>query len=287
MKSGIAHALAERITLDLNEQQPVGIIVSHFARKQPLRYDMHFALELGVVLRGRMERVFQDARVTLGPGEAWIEGMWEPHGWRPLAAGTDSLAVVMLPQWVAGLHFAEAPGVSWMALFTAPAAGRAPLPTPARRELLGIAGRLIAIPDSDVWSRVRQSLAVMELMILLRRHWSAPDVHTDLRAPARLDAALRLVFESARFVSASEAARVCGLGRNRFQREFELLMGLSFPKFSLGYRLARARRDLIETNEPLKTLAARWGFTDASHMHRHFLRAFQRTPAEIRHDNTH
>lgn len=66
-------------------------------------------------------------------------------------------------------------------------------------------------------------------------------------------------------------------------RKFRLQFGCSPHAYVLRQRLERARRLLGRSvAEPLKCIATDCGFSDQSHMVRHFKRAFQQTPAEYR-----
>jgi AraC family transcriptional regulator, positive regulator of tynA and feaB len=49
-----------------------------------------------------------------------------------------------------------------------------------------------------------------------------------------------------------------------------------------AHRLAAVRRDLLTSNQPVATIAHRWGFFDASHLSRMFKDEFAMTPGEFR-----
>ncbi len=66
-------------------------------------------------------------------------------------------------------------------------------------------------------------------------------------------------------------------------RKFRVEFGCSPHAYVLRQRLERARRLLAhQFAEPLKCIATDCGFSDQSHLVRHFKRAFQQTPAEYR-----
>jgi AraC family transcriptional regulator len=66
-------------------------------------------------------------------------------------------------------------------------------------------------------------------------------------------------------------------------RKFRVEFGCSPHAYVLRQRLERARRLLARpVAEPLKCIANDCGFSDQSHLVRHFKRAFQQTPAEYR-----
>src|SRR5262249_37923502 len=130
---------------------------------------------------------------------------------------------------------------------------------------------------------------LLQRMLLYQILLELPEVHdAGARAPlpadayARINKAVELVFRTRRFLTAGEAARACALGRKAFSALFEKVMGVSFAKFSLRHRLQGAATRLLETSDPVKAVAADWGFTDASHLHTAFRAAYGCSPAQYR-----
>lgn len=80
-----------------------------------------------------------------------------------------------------------------------------------------------------------------------------------------------------------ELAGEANLSVSGLIRKFRLQFGCPPHAYVLRQRLERARRLLGRpVAEPLKCIATDCGFSDQSHMVRHFKRAFQQTPAEYR-----
>jgi AraC-like DNA-binding protein len=75
----------------------------------------------------------------------------------------------------------------------------------------------------------------------------------------------------------SVLAASLGYGREGFTRKFSRQAGVGPAEFSLLIRLNRARA-LLRDGSPAASIAAECGFTDQSHMGRHFLRTFGTTP---------
>lgn len=82
-----------------------------------------------------------------------------------------------------------------------------------------------------------------------------------------------------RAVSLDELAAVAGIGKYRLVRLFHDRAGLPPHAFQIAHRLRRARR-LLEAGHTPAEVAAWTGFTDQSHLHRHFRRAVGFTPGE-------
>ncbi|MCK4601623.1 MAG: helix-turn-helix transcriptional regulator [Phycisphaerae bacterium] len=139
--------------------------------------------------------------------------------------------------------------------------------------------------NKDAWLELK----LMEILLLLQDDWNAPTTtgSTYLYSPAKIAKALSLVFENNRFVSTQEAARSCSMNRNAFGRKFKEIMGIPFSEFGLRYRISEAAKQLRNTDLPTKAIAAEWGFTDASHLYRCFLKYYGYSPTEYRRLNIH
>ena len=81
-----------------------------------------------------------------------------------------------------------------------------------------------------------------------------------------------------RNVGLDELATAAGIGKFRLIRLFRERIGLPPHALQLAHRLRNARR-LLEQGRPIADVAASTGFTDQSHLHRHFQRSLGLTPA--------
>lgn len=82
-------------------------------------------------------------------------------------------------------------------------------------------------------------------------------------------------------VSLDELAAVAGVGKYRLVKLFHDRAGLPPHAFQIAHRIRRARR-LLEAGHTPAEAAAWTGFTDQSHLHRHFRRALGFTPGQYR-----
>lgn len=252
-------------------------------------HDMHFELEVGIVLEGTLRRSFslssdgEDACVLeFGAGEVWMCGMWEAHGWEVVSPRERDLTLAIAPDDLKDLSLPEAGAFDWLRPFTLPPLLRPRLDELGRRRALEIAGRMLDLfPHADEIARLRARLLSLELLLLLRQGWQAPARRVETPT-TRLAPAFRLVFESRQPVPVKDAARACGLNPDAFTKAFRELAGIAFPEFALRHRLGHSARELESTDLPLKAIAARWGFADASHLHRCFSRHYNLTPMQYR-----
>jgi AraC-like DNA-binding protein/mannose-6-phosphate isomerase-like protein (cupin superfamily) len=269
----------------LSDANPIMTVAQRHDALRETGFDMHYFLEVGIILSGRMRRFYEGRQLLLGPGDVWFCGAWEPHGYRIEAAPCENVVVLVLPEVLSAFRCAEAPELNWLAVFLA-APRQRPSAAPAQRSaVLRLARQFkhyqeAAPRPSRIWLRTW----LMELLLTVQEGWQAPaDARNEPAvAPGRIDRALGLVFQKQRFIPEAEAARACGAGRGAFLKDFRRLMGISFAQFALRRRLSGAARLLLETDRPIKAVAAEWGFTDAGHLYRCFTRHYGCTPAAYR-----
>jgi AraC-like DNA-binding protein len=268
----------------LTERNPLvyarfGVEVSH-----DVQFHMHYAVEVGIVFRGVMERIYQDGDHVFRKGEVWLTGVWEPHSWRVRVPGTEIGVFHIQPESLATMSFPEMPDVRWLTPFMAPPAGRPRVPASARQRFEKLFAEAAQIPKGYAYM-LRLRLVLIEILVSLLESWPAPDATApDAGRFACLSRAIESVFGIRDFVTSKDMARQCGLSRNTFQVLFRQYMGMSFPEFGLRYRLSRTAQELVETHEPIKAIAQKWGFADVSHFYRQFEAFYRCTPRAFRQD---
>ena len=277
---------ARQVTYGLSEALPVAVMVESYGRRDsgPAN-SMHYELELGISLHGKVRRSYRDARMDLGPGDAWFCGIWEPHAWGVLDAPYKRLVLLIWPPLLANLHFPEAPTVDWMAPFILPVDERPKVEGTQRRKVLRRARRISSQADmNDAMLPVRLRLMALDLLLVLLEGQKPVAGGGAARAQmySLVTPALERVFRSRSLITNKEAARACSLSRDRFARIFQQLMGVSFAKFAQRHRLSSAARQLRATDTPLKGVAREWGFADESHLTRLFVQHYGCTPGKYR-----
>ena len=104
---------------------------------------------------------------------------------------------------------------------------------------------------------------------------TSKSVAVDIRAISRTRAYLRAHME--RSVSRDELETVSGLDRWTLARQFRRACGTSMSRYLTMRRLERVRQ-LLHDGEALADAAADAGFSDQSHMTRHFKKAYGLSP---------
>lgn len=109
-----------------------------------------------------------------------------------------------------------------------------------------------------------------------RRPRSATTPRDDRALRVALD---MLADQPERNISLDDLAAAVGIGKFRLVRLFRERTGLPPHALQIAHRVRLARL-LLESGQPIADAALAVGFTDQSHLHRHFRRTLGMTPAE-------
>ena len=52
-----------------------------------------------------MKRYFKDYSFNVSPGQLWLCGMWEPHGWKVTNVPCQAIVFIIFPPLIARTHF--------------------------------------------------------------------------------------------------------------------------------------------------------------------------------------
>ncbi len=261
-----------------------GFVTAH-ASAEP-DFDMHYGLEVGVVLNGRMRRLWQDWQSELAAGQVWLCGMWEAHGWQPLTPSCTHFVLVLLPEWLIGARFQEAPEVDWMAPFITPPKDRPQAAEHQRRELVALIERFRRriSPDSPSRSAFLEVLSLEVLLVVLDgwRPTARRPVPESDRYLAAVDQAAQTALRARQALTAQQAAEACGMSARTFAAVFRDLMGIPFHQYALRSRLGRAAGQLVQRGSSVSSIAAECGFAHVSSFRRAFRQHYGVSPAAYR-----
>ena len=266
----------------LRELHPIDILNQAGVHDDGARhYDLHYEIEMGVILEGSMERYTRDRSRVLQAGEIWFTGMWEPHGFR-CDGDCHRVVFVIWPPTLAEFRFPEAVEMNLMQPFLLPQDVRPVIPQELRQELIELTRHHLSCGRN--LSPARKRLFAIELLLWLFDH-SLVEQSAQYRPQKKMmtiTPAIELVFSRKELITNDDAARTCGLSRDIFIRTFRQLMGVSFRQFAVRYRLSGAAAQLREDELPVKAIAQEWGFTDESHLHRLFIQHYGCAPVAYR-----
>jgi AraC-like DNA-binding protein len=267
----------------VSETRPIQVAPKLHETTSREQFDMHYALELGIVLSGCMERQYHQHRRVLDAGQVWLCGAWEPHGWRVMQGPCRAVVVSIFPPALASAGIAELASFDWQAPFLLPAAARPEVPGESRAAVLELGQELCESVDLPTPQRLlQQRMLVYQLLLELPSTARAADAPLPHDTWTRINRAVELVLRERRYVSSSEAARECALSHKALNLLFGRAVGVSFSKFALRYRLQGAASRLLESRDPVKAIAHDWGFVDASHFHACFRASYGCSPARYR-----
>ena len=275
----------EKLSWGLSGSSEITALHNRHKSVQGLSNDMHYSLELGIVLTGKMRRYYHGFQTDISHGDVWFCGMWEPHGYEILEAPCEVVIFIALPQNLITIDIDAPAKFNWLAPFTVPPGKRPQINRQNKKEIIAIAHKVRDIlksnkPQSQLWLR----LLLLETLLTVQRNWDASvnNANASFETFARINPALQKIFEGQQCLSIADAAKTCNMGRSSFTKHFKTTMGISFAKFELRYRIKSAANQLTKSKDPVKKIAYDWDFTDSSHLHRCFLEHYGCTPTQYR-----
>jgi len=144
--------------------------------------------------------------------------------------------------------------------------------------------RRFHILSAGVATQLERDSALVEALAVLLRHAERSISSSRMPRPGPSSVRRAREYLEAHFtesVSLALLSRVAGLSSFHLNREFRLAYGLPPHAFQTQLRVARARKLLRDGFSPASA-AIETGFTDQSHLHRHFKRVVGITPANFR-----
>ncbi len=249
---------------------------------------VHVGLELGLVITGRIDIQQGKTRLTCGPGDIWLCGMWEPHGWDIKQVGTRHVTFVFTPDVIS----IDGDATQFLELFATSAELRPRVldqEVRARVLAIGLDIEREVTAQGPLW----QSAARFDLLrVLCELARARPGSSQSAAVSARSDhlgilerimPAVQLVQSSRqRRVTTSAAAASCGLSRRTFCSMFRRAMGTTFGQFGLRFRLAQAAHSLLSSDSTVAAISEQIGFEDVSHLSKAFAKHYGCTPTQYR-----
>ena len=99
---------------------------------------------------------------------------------------------------------------------------------------------------------------------------------------ASLDTILDYIAQNYRHISIEEIAGIAYLQPGYFCRFFKKCMGITFLEYQNELRLSFIYQDIISTDDSIKDILERHGFTNYKLFRRMFFEHFKATPTEVR-----
>ncbi len=258
-----------KMFFNLDSANPVEVLCNKHVEFEDAWNDMHYQVEVGIVLNGRMRRKYLNFEKDLFPGDIWINGIWEPHGFELLEVPCEVVVFIIDPAFLLKENQLN---LFLFSPFNVLPEFRPGVGSNFKAEVyaLGLKAKTRSLGRSGTaWSQI----LLMELMLILTNDWYPPtNPNYTYHLPKSIQPSLKLVFENKRFISTEEAAFECGMSVAKFRNEFKEFMKISFSEFALEFRVQGALAELEKYSPTLDSVAQNWGFTDASHLSRYIKR---------------
>lgn len=269
----------------LANEYPIRVDRNVHPRPNEPRWDMHYELEMGVVISGRTRRYYKGLATTLGPGDVWLCGIWEPHGYAVLRAPCIVYVFFCRPESLMLAPQSGLLGYDWMAPFVAPAKKRPRLNAAQKKAVLRTVKKFhLNSKAGQMPLDLQGQLLAAELFLTICQNWTPPKRRFGgmQAAYSHITPAILMVLDTSGHIPLRSVAGACKMGLSRFTQTFKKLMGISFGQFALRHRLSMARQKVINTPLPLKNIANAWGFRDLSHFSKCFRAHYGCAPSSLR-----
>ena len=253
--------------------------------EEKLTGDVHYALQISIVMEGASEAVFGDWSRIFRKGELWWTMCWEPHAYRLLDARNFVMSININIDNLG--NCGPCSNADWLAPFTVdPSRRYCPGSDAERREIVLLSRKLLRLYNrkSPNW-QTHCWLMIHELILRASEHVAgfASQENSGFNAGMnRIQKAVSLVRTSSVPPSLVDAAQACSLSVSRFSCLFHSTMGVSYGQFALRVRLTNAANDVRTGIYTLNEIAERHGFCDASSFCHAFRKVYRCTPNEFK-----
>jgi AraC-like DNA-binding protein len=274
-----------RKDFNVSPTDPILIIDDYYVDKNSNFYDIHYDYEVGVVVKGTVTRTFQGKGKTLMPGDIWVTGIWEPHGFELEEIPSEMVCFILSPE---SLSKILPIGFNWIKIFSQDSDSTPlikekfkPLILQACNEVKDVVGEDSQIALSwkaNIVARILLYVVESNIEEYSKIHQQTEDIveHDEIKN------VVNLVFSTNGVVTVNEAASECMMSTSHFSRLFKKVTGVTFAKFALGHRIKQSAISLFDTSDPIKKIAIDWGFIDSSHYTKTFEKFFGLSPSEFR-----
>lgn len=283
--SRLSEPILKLETFDYAEDEPFVLFNISAASYQSERLQGHWHQELEILylISGSSLHYIDGSCYQAGPGQLLVTNMESVHNIIPLpCADTDEkLAAVILmihPQYLESVF----PGIHNL-YFRHDALQAHPEAAEIMWQLSRYADRTEHRPYDHLYA---QGLILQLLYYLFDGGYAPRDTALSIniqKNAERLKGVLQYVADHYREpVTQAEVAQRFYFNRDYFSRYFKKSTGISFSKYLQGYRLQKAKNDLLTSSDSILHIALRNGFTDDRRLINAFKERYGITPLQFR-----
>lgn len=270
---------------NVSPTEPVLIIDDYYSDKSANFYDIHYEYEVGIVVKGTVTRKYKGEQKTLMPGEIWVTGIWEPHGFELEEIPSEMVVFILSPE---SLGKILPMGFNWIKIFSQDSSSIPKIDEKYRQPILDACKELKEVVSqktelslawkANILTKILLYVVESNIAVYGELHQHAGDIveHDVIRK------VVNLIFSTHGMVTVREAASKSMMSTSHFSRLFKKVTGVTFAKFALGHRIKQSAIGLTDTNDPIKKIAIDWGFIDSSHYTKTFEKYFGVSPSKFR-----
>jgi AraC-like DNA-binding protein len=157
--------------------------------------------------------------------------------------------------------------------------------TPAHyNEYVGIFENLLSVNEVDINENTKTLLLINELLHLIISDVYMNSLPADNKEKTPIDEVCYYIKNHyTEEISLNDLADVAHLNKNYLVRQFKNRFGISPISYLIRIRMEYAKKLLVESNLPVKAVAAECGYTDSSFFNYYFKKTFNISPAAYRH----
>ncbi|PKM55674.1 MAG: hypothetical protein CVV00_03100 [Firmicutes bacterium HGW-Firmicutes-5] len=264
---------------------PILVIDDYYVDKNSNFYDIHYDYEIGVVVKGVVTRTFRGKGKTLTPGDVWVTGIWEPHGFELEEIPSEMMCFILSPE---SLSKILPMGFNWIKIFSRESDSTPLVKEKFKPMILQACNEMKEVVDLDYGTTLSWKANIVGKILLCVVESNIEDYNKiqqqteNIIEHDEIKNVVNLVFSTNGMVTVNEAASQCMMSTSHFSRLFKKITGVTFAKFALGHRIKQSAVSLIDTSDPIKKIAIDWGFIDSSHYTKTFEKFFGTSPSEFR-----
>jgi AraC-like DNA-binding protein len=284
-----------RYDLALEREFPLAVSLFRFTSRHFTRgVTWHERLEVFLPLDGRVYLRMGEKTVRLDAGDLLVVENLKPHHVVDHPAfNTRVIVISFLPEFVYSLG-SPSHDYTFLLPFYAPTEGREQVlrhTEAAAGPAYDALARLLQVYMAQGRQRFRESACKAWLLVLLQQlaeRFHDAEVHQwEYLRQRQLSERFNPLFDRvnrncAERLTLVQAARLAGMSKAQFTRQFKQVAGMTFVAYVTHVRLGEAARLLKMGEGTIAEIADRVGFSDQSYFDRCFKRAFGQTPRAFR-----
>ncbi|KMY67586.1 hypothetical protein AAU61_10355 [Desulfocarbo indianensis] len=255
----------------------VELLSAHYLRQHFSKH-FHDCFAVGVIQAGALQFDYRGGSLLAAPGEINLCLAGEPHNGKPAhESGWRYRMLYLGNHWLRGACIGSAQAKTMGEPFFRSGVLKDP---DLALELLSLHR---CLEPGAAGALEQESRFLGFLRHLVERHCHPRPAEGRARSSARAVALAReyLADNLLRNPSLSEISRIAGLSRYHLLRVFSRQLGLTPHAFQIQLRLQKAK-SLLRAGLPPAEAALASGFSDQSHLTRHFKRVYGFTPGQYR-----